>query len=99
MTTEYGVVAARAALRDAGVYDAAAIRSRYPGFVAGATFADSAGRLCAVSQPRRVCQRFPSCRCSRTRCLAGFCDVALVIGADTTEGEAAHEKRSKTRCA
>ena len=49
--TEYGVVAARAALRDAGldwrqiqlVAGADTIRNGYPGFVAGATFAQKLG--------------------------------------------------------
>ena len=49
--TEYGVVAGRAALRDAGldwrqiqlVAGADTIRNGYPGFVAGATFAQKLG--------------------------------------------------------
>ncbi|MDT5146179.1 MAG: hypothetical protein QOC58_824, partial [Mycobacterium sp.] len=49
--TEYGVTAARAALREAGmdwrqiqlVAGADTIRNGYPGFVAGATFAQKLG--------------------------------------------------------
>lgn len=73
--TEYGVVAARAALRDAGVdwrhvqlvAGADTIRNGYPGFVAGATFAQKLGWTGAGQlQLRRVCQRFPSAaECSR----------------------------------
>ena len=48
---EYGVVAARAALQDAGIHwrdvqfgsGAATMRCGYPGYVAGATFAQALG--------------------------------------------------------
>ncbi len=92
--TEYGMVAARAALADANVqwkdiqYVAGAdtIRNGYPGFVAGATFAQKLGWNGA-----RVSSSYAACASgamaldsARAQILAGFCDVALVIGADTT---------------
>jgi acetyl-CoA acetyltransferase len=92
--TEYGVVAARAALADAGVAwteighvaGADTIRNGYPGFVAGATFAQKLGWNGA-----RVSSNYAACasgaqalHAARAEILAGFCDVALVIGADTT---------------
>ncbi|MFC4592345.1 lipid-transfer protein [Sphaerisporangium corydalis] len=91
---EYGVAAARRALADAGllwtdvqfVVGADTIRNGYPGFVAGSSFAQALGWSGA---------RFASCyaacasgahaiEIARTRILAGLCDVALVIGADST---------------
>ena len=92
--TEYGMVAARAALTDANIkwqdiqYVAGAdtIRNGYPGFVAGATFAQKLGWTGA-----RVSSSYAACASgaqaldsARAQILAGFCDVALVIGADTT---------------
>lgn len=91
---EYGVVAARAALADAGVewsdvqYVAGAdtIRNGYPGYVAGATFAQALGWTGA-----RVSSSYAACASgataianARAQILAGLCDVALVVGADTT---------------
>ncbi len=91
---EYGVAAAEAALTDAGVawtdiqYVAGGdtIRNGYPGFVAGATFAQALGWTGA-----RVASTYGACASgsqaidvARTRILAGLCDVALVVGADTT---------------
>src|SRR5579872_5043967 len=91
---EYGLVAAEAALDDAGVawqdmqYVAGAdtIRNGYPGFIAGATFAQALGWTGA-----RVGSCYAACasgahavNAARAQILAGFCDVALVIGADTT---------------
>ena len=95
--TEYGVVAARTALRDAGldwrqiqlVAGADTIRNGYPGFVAGATFARSwAGPASRVVELRGMCVGVPGPGCSpaRAQIMAGLCDVALVIGADTTPG-------------
>ena len=62
--TEYGMVAARAALDDAGlawrdiqyVAGADTIRNGYPGFIAGATFAQKLGldRRARVVELRRV---------------------------------------------
>ncbi|MEV4181762.1 lipid-transfer protein [Streptosporangium canum] len=92
--TEYGVAAARAALRDAGlawsdvqfVVGADTIRNGYPGFVAGATFAQAMGWNGA-----RIASCYAACASgaqaidiARTRILAGLCDVALVVGADST---------------
>jgi acetyl-CoA acetyltransferase len=91
---EYGLVAAEAALDDAGVawediqYVAGAdtIRNGYPGFIAGATFAQALGW-----NGTRVGSCYAACasgahavNMARAQILAGFCDVALVVGADTT---------------
>ena len=88
----YGLAAARAALADAGVewsevqYVAGAgtIRNGYPGFVAGAAFAQALGWSGA-----RISSSYAACasgaqaiEAARTRILAGLCDVALVVGAD-----------------
>ncbi|MDR8414554.1 lipid-transfer protein [Nonomuraea sp. 3-1Str] len=92
--TEYGVAAAREALRDAGVswpeigflVGADTIRNGYPGFVAGATYARALGWSGA-----RIASCYAACASgaqaidiARTRILAGLCDVALVAGADST---------------
>ena len=92
--TEYGMVAARAALADAGlewrdiqyVAGADTIRNGYPGFIAGSTFAQKLGWTGV-----RVSSNYAACasgsqalQSARASILAGFCDVALVIGADTT---------------
>ncbi len=92
--TEYGMVAARAALADAGlawrdiqyVAGADTIRNGYPGFIAGATFAQKLGWTGV-----RVSSSYAACASgaqalhqARAQILAGYCDVALVIGADTT---------------
>ncbi len=91
---EYGLAAARDALRDAGlrwedvqfVSGADTIRNGYPGFVAGATFAQALGWTGA-----RVSSCYAACAsgaaalaAARAQILAGLCDVALVVGADTT---------------
>ena len=91
---EYGVAAARDALRDAGiawtdvqfVSGADTMRNGYPGYVSGATFAQAMGWSGA-----RVASSYAACasgvtaiEAARTRILAGLCDVALVVGADTT---------------
>jgi acetyl-CoA acetyltransferase len=91
---EYGLTAARAALADAGlawsdvgfVSGADTIRNGYPGFVAGATFAQALGWTGA-----RVASSYAACAsgatavaAARAQILAGLCDVALVVGADTT---------------
>jgi acetyl-CoA acetyltransferase len=92
--TEYGMVAARAALKDAGIewkdvqYVAGAdtIRNGYPGFIAGATFAQKMGWTGArVSSSYAACASGAmSLQTARASILAGFCDVAMVIGAVTT---------------
>ena len=92
--TEYGMVAARAALKDAGIewkdvqYVAGAdtIRNGYPGFIAGATFAQKMGWTGArVSSSYAACASGAmSLQTARASILAGFYDVAMVIGADTT---------------
>jgi acetyl-CoA acetyltransferase len=89
---EYGLVAARATLADAGlswpqieyVAGADTIRNGYPGFVAGATFAQALGWTGA-----RVASSYAACASgaqaldvARTQILAGRCEVALVVGAD-----------------
>ncbi|HVT36473.1 MAG TPA: lipid-transfer protein [Nevskiaceae bacterium] len=91
---EYGVVAARAALADSGVNwrdvqfvsGAATIRNGYPGQVAGATFAQALGW-----QGAQVNTSYAACAsgsqalaAARSKILSGECEVALVIGADTT---------------
>jgi acetyl-CoA acetyltransferase len=90
----YGVAAAREALRDAGVawsdvqlcVGGETVRNGYPGYVSGATFARALGWNGA-----RVATSYAACATgaqaldvARSRILAGLCDVALVVGADTT---------------
>ncbi|MDJ0867870.1 MAG: lipid-transfer protein [Myxococcota bacterium] len=89
---EYGVAAARDALRDAGlewqqiefVAGGDTMRNGYPGYVAGATFAQALGWSGA-----QVASTYGACATgaqaidlARARILAGLCDVALVVGAD-----------------
>ena len=89
---EYGVKAARDALADAGLewsdiqYLAGGdtVRNGYPGYVAGATFAQALGWSGA-----RVASAYGACatgaqaiNVARAQILAGLCDVALVVGAD-----------------
>jgi acetyl-CoA acetyltransferase len=91
---EYGVAAARDALADAGlgwrdiqfVSGADTIRNGYPGFVSGATFAQALGWTGArVSSVYAACASGAAAIASaRAQILAGLCDVALVVGADTT---------------
>jgi acetyl-CoA acetyltransferase len=91
---EYGLAAAGDALKESGVdwtdiqYVAGAdpIRNGYPGFIAGATFAQALGWTGA-----RVSSAYAACASgaqainnARAQILAGLCDVALVVGADTT---------------
>jgi len=92
--SEYGVYAARAALKDAGipwqdvgfVSGAATMRCGYPGYVAGATIAQALGW-----QGAQVNTSYAACAsgsqalaAARAKILAGECEVALVVGADTT---------------
>src|SRR5207249_8211305 len=91
---EYGVAAARAAIDDAGVAwtdigfvaGADTMRNGYPGYVAGATFAQALGWQGAqVSSSYAACASGVTALASaRSQILAGFCDLALVVGADTT---------------
>ena len=91
---EYGLAAARAALADAGlswsdvgfVSGADTIRNGYPGFVAGATFAQALGWTgCRVASSYAACASGATAvNAARAQILAGLCDVALVVGADTT---------------
>jgi acetyl-CoA acetyltransferase len=91
---DYGVVAARAALKDAGVHwrdvrfvsGAATIRCGYPGQVAGATFAQALGWQGAeVNTSYAACASgSQALAAARAKILSGACEVALVIGADTT---------------
>ncbi|CAI9410839.1 lipid-transfer protein [Nocardioides sp. T2.26MG-1] len=91
---EYGVHAARAALADASVdwrdvdlvVGGETVRNGYGGYVAGATFAQALGWNGA-----RVATSYAACATgaqaldtARARILAGMCEVALVVGADTT---------------
>ena len=90
----YGVAAARAALADAGIewsevqlcVGGETVRNGYPGYVAGATFAQALGW-----NGSRIATSYAACASgnhaldvARARILAGLCDVALVVGADTT---------------
>jgi len=91
---EYGLVAARAALADAGlewrkvqfVSGAATMRCGYPGYVAGATFAQALGWQGAqVSTSYAACASgAQALAVARSKILSGECEVALVVGADTT---------------
>ncbi|MBK5287964.1 MAG: lipid-transfer protein [Acidimicrobiia bacterium] len=91
---EYGVVAARAALEDAGVdwrdvqlvCGADTVRNGYPGYVAGATFAQALGwQGASVSSSYAACASGATAlNAARAQILAGMVDVAMVIGADTT---------------
>jgi acetyl-CoA acetyltransferase len=91
---EYGVVAAKAALADAGVdwsdiqfvSGGETVRNGYPGYVAGATFAQALGWNGAqVASSYAACASgVTALSTARAQILAGLCDVALVIGADTT---------------
>tara|TARA_B100000767_G_C19766165_1_gene537600 strand:+ start:850 stop:2031 length:1182 start_codon:yes stop_codon:yes gene_type:complete len=91
---EYGVHAARAALKDAGikwqdiefVAGGATMRNGYPGYVAGATFSQALGW-----QGNEIMTCYAACAtgsqalaAARAKIQAGQCEVALVVGADTT---------------
>ncbi|GAA3673147.1 lipid-transfer protein [Nocardioides ginsengisoli] len=92
--TEYGVHAAREALKDAGiawtdvdlVVGGETVRNGYAGYVAGSTFAQALGWNGA-----RIATSYAACATgaqaidtARTRIMAGLSEVALVVGADTT---------------
>ncbi|NUP18901.1 MAG: lipid-transfer protein [Streptomyces sp.] len=89
---EYGAVAARRALADAGlqwrdigsIVGADTVRGGYPGYVAGATFAKALGW-----QGARVTSVYAACasgaqavNAARAQILSGLADVVLVVGAD-----------------
>ena len=92
--SEYGVYAAREALKDAGipwqdvqfVSGAATMRCGYPGYVAGATIAQALGWQGAeVNTSYAACASgSQALAAARAKILAGECEVALVVGADTT---------------
>ena len=92
--TEYGVVAARDALADAGVdytevgfvSGAVTVRCGYPGYVAGSTFARALGFTGAqlASSYSACASGATALQVARGQILSGACDVALVVGADTT---------------
>ncbi len=89
---EYGVAAAKSALADAGlswsdvqfVAGGDTMRNGYPGYVAGATFAQALGWSGAqVTSVYGACATgAQAIDVARARILAGLCDVALVVGAD-----------------
>lgn len=91
---EYGAKAARDALADADVpwediglvSGANTVRNGYPGWVSGSTFANALG-----FQGAQLSSSYAACASgatalsiARAQILAGVCDVALVVGADTT---------------
>jgi acetyl-CoA acetyltransferase len=90
---EYGVVAARAALADAGLdwadvqFLAAGntMRNGYPGYVSGSTFAQALGwKGVRTSSSYGACASGAmAVEAGRARILAGLADVVLVVGADT----------------
>ena len=93
---EYGVHAARAALKDAAVgwrdiqfvSGAATMRCGYPGYVAGATFAQALGWQGAeVNTSYAACASgSQALAAARAKILSGQCDVALVVGEDCVLG-------------
>ena len=92
--TEYGVHAARAALADADVdwndvgfvSGAITVRCGYPGYVSGSTFARALGFNGAqVASSYAACASgVTALSVARGQILSGACDVAIVVGADTT---------------
>ena len=91
---EYGVKAARDALKDAGISwkdidyisGAATMRCGYPGYVAGATFAQALGwQGAAVNTSYAACASgSQALAAAKAKILAGEAECALVVGADTT---------------
>ena len=91
---EYGVHAIEAALADAGVAwsevqfvaGGGTVRNGYPGYVAGATFAQAMGWTgVPISTSYAACASgVQAIQSARAQILAGFCDVAVVVGSDTT---------------
>lgn len=91
---EYGVEAAADALADAGVdwrdvqFVAAGetVRNGYAGYVAGSSIAQALGwsGVQLASSYGACASGVMAIDVARARILAGLCDVALVVGADTT---------------
>jgi len=91
---EYGLKAARDAITESGVpwqdiqyvSGAATMRCGYPGYIAGATFAQALGWQGAeVNTSYAACASgSQALAAARAKILSGACDVALVVGADTT---------------
>lgn len=91
---EYGVAAAREALADADVdyqdvgfvSGAVTVRCGYPGYVAGSTFSRALGFTGAqlASSYSACASGATALQVARGQILSGACDVALVVGADTT---------------
>jgi acetyl-CoA acetyltransferase len=91
---EYGVEAANIALDDAGlewkdiqlVVAGDTIRNGYPGYVAAASFSQALGWTGApvISSYGACASGTQAIATARAQILAGICDVALVLGADTT---------------
>ena len=91
---DYGVHAAQQALVDAEVAwgdvgfvsGAVTVRCGYPGYVAGSTFARALGFTGAqVASSYSACASgVTALSVARGQILSGVCDVALVVGADTT---------------
>ncbi|MFP6625598.1 MAG: lipid-transfer protein [Deltaproteobacteria bacterium] len=104
---EYGVDAALAALKDAGidwrevgfVAGGDTMRNGYPGYVAGATFAQALGWTgVEVASTYGACATgVQALDLARAQILSGKCDVALAVGADTTpKGFLAPNKGAQT---
>ncbi|HEY5886482.1 MAG TPA: lipid-transfer protein [Acidimicrobiales bacterium] len=91
---EYGRVAVADALEDSGldwqdvefVSGADTIRNGYPGFIAGATFAQALGwtGVPVASSYAACASGATAMSVARDRIRAGACEIALVVGADTT---------------
>jgi acetyl-CoA acetyltransferase len=91
---EYGVHAARAAMKEAGigvrdldlVSGADTVRNGYAGYVAGATFSQALGwtGVPVVSSYAACASGATALDVARDRIMAGRAEVALVVGADTT---------------
>lgn len=91
---KYGVAAAREAMDDAGVdwsdvdllVGGETVRNGYAGYVAGSTFAQALGwNGASVATSYAACATgAQAIDTARARILAGMCEVALVVGADTT---------------
>jgi len=91
---EYGTLAAHEALVDAGVdwndigfvSGAITVRCGYPGYVSGSTFARALGFTGAqVASSYAACASGATAlQVARGQILSGACEVALVVGADTT---------------